>query len=623
MTTISIESNDYLQLVEDFPDGILVIDSQGVAKFANQTAIRLFGGQAEAILEQSLGLPLDREHVCELDVVTDPAHPIIAEMRLSKTKWQGEDAYVASLRDVTTKREEQEIVETVFQAFAVLQEGFFICNESGQIIYANPAFEKITGYRLKEIYGKKPAFLKSGLHDDEFYDHFYRKLSVEGEWDGVIWNKRANGDVFPENLHVSVIHKNNGRVKYYVAIFSDYTDSFRKSVELQRLKEEAILSEKTKSNFLSKASHEIRAPMSGIIGYSELLAETNLSTEQREYLEVIRSSARSLLNMINEVLDISRMQAGRGQTLSVFSIRDLIQELYQFFKVHTLKKDIVLGHYFSASIPDWLEGEKEPLRQIFTNLLSNAFKFTRYGRISFGVDRVEDMGSRIKIYFTVSDTGIGIEKSQVSKIFDPFFQVENIMQDEYATSSSGLGLTIVKSIVEKNGGQITVESKPGEGTRFQFSFIAEKTDKKGEVAEIIEENTKRLERWKNRGRSLSVLLVEDNYPNQMYIKRILEKKSIFVTVASNGEQALDRVQSKDFDIVLMDVRMPKMDGWEATRRIRQLSDPTKSSLPIIALTGLSSEEERQCCEEAGMNGFLMKPIETEVLIHQILKFVFP
>ncbi len=615
----------YSRVLEDLPDAVVVVDKSGIAKFANQSALQMFGGEPTRILNQNLGLPLDFEHSLDLDIVADSNRdPIIAEVRLAPTQWEGEEAVVACLRDVTDKRREEEVLDMIFQAFTVLQEGFFICDSSGKIVYANPAFEKITGFKKKDILGKTPSFLKSGIHSEDFYSDFYKKLATEGEWHGIIWNKRANGNVYPEDLHVTTIQSETGGLKYYVALFSDFSATYHTTDELKRSRDEAIQSEKKKTEFLSRASHEIRAPMSGIIGYSELLAETTLTTEQREYLEVIRSSAKSLLNMINEVLDISRLQSGKSiSSVSVFSLRELVQELYRFFKIHTLKKDIILGYYFSDKVPNWLEGEKEPLRQVLTNLLSNAFKFTRYGKINFGVDSVENSEDSVKIHFTVSDTGIGIDADSLSKVFDPFFQVESVMQDQYVGSGSGLGLTIVKSIVEKNGGEIWIESEVGVGTKVHFSFVARKTSKMGRAAEIIKENSERLEKWNNQGRPLSILLAEDNYPNQMYIKRILEKKNINVTVASNGGQVLERVREKDFDVILMDIRMPKMDGLEAAKRIRAMENPRKSQVPIIALTGLSSDEERESCKQAGMDGFITKPIEIDHLIYEILRYVFP
>jgi PAS domain S-box-containing protein len=625
MLTKYKESDNTIQILNDFPDGIIVLSKDGKTEFANKQAIQLLGGKEDVLYDQNLGIPLDLHHSIELDLVSHSKNqPLVAELKMAKTKWNGEDSYIASLRDITDEKNEQDIIETVFQAFSVLQEGFFICNDSGAIIYANPAFEKITGYSRKDIYGKSPSFLKSGVHTEEFYDDFYSKLTKEGEWSGIIWNKRANGEVYPENLSISSIYKEEGTVKFYVAIFTDVTEYMETSEKLKKSHQEALESDKKKTEFLSKASHEIRAPMSGIIGYSELLAETNLTTEQREYLEVIRSSSKSLLNMINELLDISKLQSNKKtQAVSVFSIRDLVQELYKFFKVHTAKKPVVLGHHFSGNIPEWVEGEKEPLRQVLTNLLSNAFKFTESGRISFGVDLVDDLDDIIKIHFSVTDTGVGVEERYIHKIFDPFFQVENVKQDPRLGSGSGLGLAIVKSIVEKNGGSIQFESEIGKGTKVKFSFVLKKTDKQGEAVEILKQNSIRLEKWKNRGRSLSVLLAEDNYPNQMYIKRMLEKNNIFVVLASTGEQVLHRIRDKEFDAILMDIRMPKLNGIDATKEIRKMKDKKISQIPIIALTGLTSEEERISCKEAGMNGFLMKPIEAEKLIFEILKHVFP
>ncbi len=620
---ISVKNEQMVELINLIPDGILVLDSMGIAKFANQSAIHMFGGNSEDVINQELGLPVDKLHVSELDIVTNANSVSIAEMRVKEILWEGKKAFIASLRDVTAKRQEQEIIEAVFDAFGAMNEGFFICNNQGKITYANSSFERITGYKRSEIFGKSPSFLKSGIHTEEFFQKFWKQIDEEGQWQGIIWNKRQSGEIYPENLTVNTIKK-DGKIHYYIAVFSDFTEGFKYTEELNKLRNETIDSEKKKSAFISRASHEIRTPMSGIIGYTELLADTSLSMEQREYLEVIRTSSKSLLTMINEILDLSKLESGKNLSFNtVFSIRELIQELYQIFKLHTVNRDIVLGNYFSCKIPDWVEGEKEPLRQILTNLLSNAFKFTKSGKISFGIDSIEDLGSNLKIQISVSDTGIGIDDSSKVKIFEPFFRSESAQKDAGTISGTGLGLTIVSSILKKNGGKITVDSTLGKGSCFRFTYLVKKQDIQSKSTQWVKMGESRMERWKNTGRSLNVLIVEDNLSNQMYVKRVLEKKSFFVGVASNGKEALEKIDQKNYDVILMDVRMPIMDGFETTEKIRSSSNSKIKNIPIIGLTGISSEEEKNKCQKVGMNSFIMKPAESELLIFEILKFVFP
>jgi PAS domain S-box-containing protein len=620
---ISIKNEQMIDLINSIPDGILVLDSMGIAKFANQSAIHMFGGNSDDVINQELGLPVDQFHVSELDIVTNANSVSIAEMRIKEIIWEGKKAFIASLRDVTAKRQEQEIIEAVFDAFGAMNEGFFICNSQGKIAYANSSFERITGYKRSEIFGKSPSFLKSGIHTEDFFQKFWKQIEEEGQWQGIIWNKRQSGEIYPENLTVNTIKK-DGKVHYYIAVFSDFTEGFKYTEELNKLRNETIDSEKKKSAFISRASHEIRTPMSGIIGYTELLSDTSLSMEQREYIEVIRTSSKSLLTMINEILDLSKLESGKNLSFNtVFSIRELIQELYQIFKLHTVKRDIVLGNYFSCKIPDWVEGEKEPLRQILTNLLSNAFKFTKSGKISFGIDSIEDQGSNLKLQITVSDTGLGIDDAFKSKIFEPFFRLESAQKDAGTISGTGLGLTIVSSILEKNGGKISINSILGKGSNFTFTYLVKKQDTQSKSTQWVKMGESRMERWKNTGRSLNVLVVEDNLSNQMYVKRVLEKKSIFVGVASNGKETLEKINLKNYDVILMDVRMPIMDGFETTEKIRSSSNPKIKNIPIIGLTGISSEEEKDKCQKVGMNSFIMKPAESELLIFEILKFVFP
>lgn len=620
---INKENIEYV--VDSIPDGILVLNSSGVAKYANKSAITLFGGDPSFIINQELGLPLDQKSTSDLDIITNPHSPKIAEMRIQKMNLNGEEAYVASLRDVTLKRREQELIESVFNAFGAMNEGFFICDSEGKIFFANEAFERITGYKRSQVIGRNPNFLRSGVHTDEFYDNFYGKLKEEGEWQGIIWNKRFNGEIYPENMTVTTLMK-DGRIDNYIAVFSDFTEGYKFHEELNRLKQEAIQSNHKKAKFISQASYEIRTPISEILGYTELVAVSPLTMEQKEYIEVIRSSSKSLINIVNDILEVSKIESGMSYShFSIFSIKELIQEIYQFFRVHTVRKDLVLGNYFTGKIPDWVKGEKELLRQILTNLISNAIKYTPSGKIQFGIDSIEEVNETFIIQFSVIDTGIGIDMNQSEKIFNPFYKIENSINEMNSSdgNSAGLGLTIVSNILEQNGGSIKVESKLNKGSKFTFTYKVSKVDLKDKNSEFHKVSQNRLEKWKNTGRSLNILIVEDNLANQFYIKRILEKKAIQGTIARNGKEALIKLENKVYDAILMDINMPVMNGYETTELIRTSENPKIKNIPILGLTGLTSKEDLDKCKAVGMNSVINKPVEVDYLIFEILRFVFP
>ena len=620
-----INSENLDQVVDAIPDGILVLDSFGIAKYANKSAIFLFGGDSDFILERELGLPVDEEATVDLDIISNPQFPKIAEMRIQKMHLNGEDAYVASLRDVTLKRQEQEIIESVYNAFGLMNEGFFICNEDGKIFFANEALERITGYPRSYIVGRNPNFLQSGIHTDEFFSNFYKKLKEDGEWQGVIWNKRASGEIYPDNMTVTTLLK-DGKIDKYIAVYSDFSEGYKYYKELNKLRRAAIDSNIKKNLFLTDASQAVREPISEIIGSTEFVADLPLTPVQKEYIDVIRSSSKSLLNIVNDILEVSKIDSGMNYTHnSLFSVKDLIQNVFQFFRVHSLNKELIFEFYLSENLPQLVKGDKESLRQILTNILANAFKFTSQGRIRFGVDSVEDLEDMLVLNFSVIDTGIGIAKENLDRIFDPFFKVQDELSNHNKSdkATSGLGLTIVSNLLEQNGGKIVVDSNYKKGSQFQFSYKVIKVNENQETSQFQDLINNKLEKWKSTNRTIHVLIVEDNISNLYYTKRVLEKKGISTNLSKSGKEALEKLEKQDYDLIIMDIKMPDVDGYTVTKQIRSHINSKKKNIPIIALTGLTSDESKTKCKEVGMNSVLHKPVAEDHLLFEILRFVFP
>jgi len=536
--------------------------------------------------------------------------------------------------DISERKKTQDQLRKLALAVEQSPENIIITNLDAEIEYVNEAFIRDTGYSREQIIGQNPRILQSGKTPDYTYKKMWEELVKGNPWKGEFYNKRQDGSEYIEFALIMPLHQPDGEVTHYVALKEDITEKKRLAKELdshrhhleelvaQRTeqldlaRQRAETANKAKSTFLANMSHEIRTPMNGIVGLTHLLLQADPMPEQMDRLIKIEYSASHLLEIINDVLDLSKIEAGKV-TLeqSDFNLNMIFDNILSLFKVQADDKKLNLQVKLNSA-PEWLRGDPTRLTQALINLVGNAIKYTEQGSIKLSVKKLEEQGDKVILRFEVEDTGIGIDPKKQSILFDAFEQADASTTRKYG--GTGLGLAITRHIVQLMDGEIGVESKSDQGSIFWFTVKL--SSGRGSQQVKTELKAKNIEDLcLSHFIDSRILVVEDNAINLEVALGLLKNVKITVDSAENGQQAVDKVSANDYDLILMDMQMPIMDGLEATRLIRLI--PEKKNLPILAMTANIFEEDRLACMAAGMNDFVAKPIDPGNLYSMILKYL--
>jgi signal transduction histidine kinase/CheY-like chemotaxis protein len=393
-----------------------------------------------------------------------------------------------------------------------------------------------------------------------------------------------------------------------------------KNEQLKIAKKEAEKSKELQSTFLSNMSHEIRTPMNGIIGITRILQNTEMTEEQKNYLNAVISSSQNLMVIINDILDFSKIEAGKvALEERRFDLDETIKNVCQLLESKADEKSIYLKIDKIDDVPTFIEGDQVRLNQILINLVGNAIKFTENGGVTIHVKKIIEDDQNITIRFNIKDTGLGIPADKIDSIFNSFTQASSSVTRTHG--GTGLGLTISKQLIELQGGRVWINSILGKGSVFSFEIPYKKSANEIEI--VNEKNTKNSQQLLEDLNGIDILLVEDHPINQMLAIKVLSDWGFNVDLAENGKIALTKVSKKNYDLILMDISMPEMDGYTATREIRTGKYTENFGIPIIAMTASALIGENQKCFKAGMDDYISKPFEPQNLLNKISHHVLP
>ncbi len=483
----------------------------------------------------------------------------------------------------------------------------WICTHDlqGKLLSVNPAASLALDYTAGEMVGRQLVeFIPE--EDVALYElNYLQPILRHGKSEGVFRIQGKTGKVIYllyQNYKMDV----PGIEPYVIGFAQDISDRIKAERELRHAKKITEEAARAKEVFLANMSHEIRTPMNGVLGIAGLLAKTKLDEQQRNYLQLIQESANNLLLLVNDVLDLEKIILGKLQfEHMVFSLADRIELCLQSFIYKAEEKGIGLTYENLLGEDLVVLGDPYRLSQVMNNLISNAIKFTETGAVTIETRLIQKSGNEIRIAFSVRDTGIGITESQLGLIFEPFMQAHVAITRTHG--GTGLGLSICRELITMMGGELKVESEAGKGSSFSFELpFAISSSKLNQTTVAQDLNYQSLG---NR----YVLVAEDVELNQYLVRHIMESWGFTVDVVNNGREAVDRIQENNYDLVLMDIQMPEMDGIEATRAIRQLGDPVKAAIPIVALTANALKGDSEKYMAAGMNDFLPKPFNEQKL----------
>lgn len=500
---------------------------------------------------------------------------------------------------------------------------------NGKIMDMNEALANITGVARERLTGTDFLdYFTDAQKARDVYEEVFEKGSVV---DSPLTLRHHNGTLTDVLFNGAVYKDEAGKVMGVVIVARDVTEQKRIATDLQeaivfaelaaniaeeakikaddarKIAEDAV---KAKQQFLSNMSHEIRTPMNAIIGFSKVVLRTELTPKQREYLTAIKTSGDALIVLINDILDLAKVDAGKMTfEQTPFKMASSISAMLHLFELKIQEKNLTLVREYDTRIPEVLSGDPVRLHQVILNLVSNAVKFTKEGTIKVAVQLLGEDEEMAELKFSVTDTGIGIPPDRIESIFENFQQATS--ETSRLFGGTGLGLAIVKQLVEAQGGSIQVKSKIGEGSDFCFSLKFRKTNQSADAEPLLTD-------LDIPAKSVKVLVVEDIPLNQLLMRTLLDDFGFECDIAANGRIAIDKLKERAYDIILMDLQMPEMNGFQATEFIRK---ELNSKIPIIALTADVTTADLAKCKDVGMNDYISKPVDEKLLHSKIIFFM--
>ena len=488
-----------------------------------------------------------------------------------------------------------------------------VTNLRGNIEYANRRSSEVTGYRNAELVGQNPRILQSGETPSAEYQKLWETITTGGTWRGELHNRRKNGELYWEEAAISPIRDAAGQTTHYLAVKEDITARKRVQEELTSAKLAAEAAAHAKSEFLANMSHEIRTPMNGVIGMTNLLLDTKLDPEQRQFAESVRNSADNLMTIINDILDFSKIEAGKLTFEELdFELTETIESTMTMLSERALTKGLELINVIADDVPTRLRGDPGRLRQVLTNIVSNALKFTDHGEVVLRVGLESATDTHTTIRFAVTDTGIGISPETQKRLFQSFSQADSSTTRKFG--GTGLGLAISKQLVLLMGGDIGVESAVGHGSTFWFTAHLEKQSGEPRLAPP---HIRELA-------DLRVLVVDDNATNRQILSHQLFAWKMQQQSAEGGQEALGLLRAaaaagRPHHFALLDMQMPAMDGMTLAHAIKH--DPTICGTRLIMLTSLGHRFTKAELQAAGIEAYLVKPVQAVRLFDSLLAIV--
>ncbi|MEJ6980616.1 PAS domain S-box protein [Pedobacter sp. P351] len=602
-----------------------IINSDGVIEFINDSIYSLLGYTVKEAMSKNIWdftLPGERERVMPAvyEEIARGKTAFRLETRVitkaGQVKWFewsdviNDDKWLVNGRDITERKESEEKLKTLSVAVEKSAAGVIIRNSRSEIEWLNAAAENIIGYKLTELKGRTFGDLLVGEKTDRTLLAKAKQLLAQikpYETEALLYKKdRTPIWIFSSN---NPLTNEAGKVEKQVSVIVDITARKHAEEQLIKTREDAIGLSKAKENFLSVISHEMRTPLNAVIGMTSILIDEEPLERQLNNLNILKFSAQKLLTLINDVLDFTKIETGNLQLESVpVDLRELASKTIESLKFKTEGKSVVVNFEVDDNLPKEVLGDSTRLYQIFMNLLGNAVKFTEKGEVKLKVIKKEETDTDVNVKFEVSDTGIGIPADKLDSIFEAYTQAEMDTSRKYG--GTGLGLAITQKLILLNQSSIGVKSELGKGTTFDFSITFPK---------VLTSATKILYPEQQAPLFKHLLVVDDNAINRLLARKVLDKWSVKVDFAENGLEAIEKVKAGSYDMVLMDIYMPVMGGFEAVRLIRALSGKKYQELPIIALTGSVGEGSKEMFVKKGMNDFILKPFEPSHLYKKITK----